>query len=158
MVTRSVIHQNSNGNEITSAEQQFKLWAEFLVNKFKSLPDEPTVNLNVDFDVDYQIADITLEEVKLCVKHLKSYKAPGPDTIPVEKFKYSNMACEELYSLIEKVWESENITEDLVMVIMIMLYKNKNKDDRKFFRASGLPNHAYKVFSMVLLMRIVPYV
>ena len=72
---------DSNGNEIASAEQQLKLWAEFLENKFESLPDEPTVNLNDDFDVDYQMADIILEEVKLCLKHLKCNKAPCPDTI-----------------------------------------------------------------------------
>ena len=68
------------------------------------------------------------------------------------------MAYEEIYSIIEKMWENEDIPEDLVMTIIMMLYKKRNKDDRKNYRALGLLNHVYKVFSMVLLMRIVPYV
>ena len=41
---------------------------------------------------------------------------------------------------------------------MNVLYKKKSKDDRKNYRALALLNHAYKVFAMILLMRIVPYI
>ena len=41
---------------------------------------------------------------------------------------------------------------------MMMLYKRKAKNDRTNYRALGLLNHAYKIFSMIILMRIVPYI
>ena len=39
-----------------------------------------------------------------------------------------------------------------------MQYKKKNRDDRGNYRALGLLNHAFKVFGMILLIRIFPFI
>ena len=48
---------------------------------------------------------ITMAEVKECVKKLKSGKAPGPDTIPVEQYKASPEATAELHEFISSIHE-----------------------------------------------------
>ena len=107
-------HQNSN-------------WAVLLENSFQPLPVEQ--ELDYDVDDNYQINILNLDEVKLCVKHLKSEKSPVPDTKPVEQFKNSSMACEELYKQMRKMWKNVDVPEDLVMVTTTMLYKKKIKND-----------------------------
>ena len=42
--------------------------------------------------------------------------------------------------------------------IHTMHYKKKDKDNRGNYRALGLLNHGYKVFAMILLARISPYI
>ena len=41
---------------------------------------------------------------------------------------------------------------------MLVFYKKKRKNNRGNYRVLGLLNHSYKVFSMVLLLRIIPYI
>ena len=41
---------------------------------------------------------------------------------------------------------------------MLNFYKKKDKNNRANYRALGLLNHSYKVFSRILLKRIVPYI
>ena len=50
------------------------------------------------------------------------------------------------------------VPEEFVLGEMMMFYKKKCKNDRRNYRALGLLNHTYKVFSTILMMRIVPYV
>ena len=149
--------KDTNGNLITSTEQQLELWAKFLEGKFVACVGEPNVDLQSRAG-DEGVDEITLEEVKVCVSQLKSGKASGPDEIPVEQFKKSETACKELHLFLTKIWENEDIPSDFVLAIMMMLHKKKSKDDRKNYRALALLNHAYKVFAMIILMRIVPYI
>ena len=90
------------------------------------------------------------------MKKLKTSKAPGPDNIPIEQFKASYSAVNELYSHILMIFSSEEIPDDFVLADMMLLYKKKCQNDRKNYRALGLLNHVYKVFAMILLMRMMP--
>ena len=101
---------------------------------------------------------ISLDEVKMCVSKMKSNKATGPDTIPAEQYKASPTALEELHDVLLEIWTSEEIPDDFTLADMQMLYKKKCKDNRKNYRALGLLNHCYKVFAMVLLLRMVAFI
>ena len=57
-----------------------------------------------------------------------------------------------------KKWVTEEIPDEFTLADMQMLYKKKNKDDRKNYRALGLLNHCYKVFTMVLLLRMLSFI
>ena len=147
---------DENGLPITSTQQQLELWAQFLQNKFSAQPNEPEVVLHAEEEQEVEMP--SLEEVESCVKKLKKGKAVGPDGIPVEQFHANDRACRELHDLILTIFESEEVPEELVLGDMMMIYKKKDKNDRANYRALGLLNHSYKVFSMVLLTRIVPYI
>ena len=149
--------KDENGKPITSVDQQLELWAAFLERKFAPCTDETIVNLE-DSEHESIVPDISIDEVMACVSKLKSGKAPGPDSIPVEQFKYSKTACRELLELLNAIWIEEDVPENLVSATMLMLYKKKTKDDRRNYRALGLLNHAYKVFAMILLLRIIPFI
>ena len=96
--------------------------------------------------------------MKECVKKLKLGKVCGPDKVPIEQYKASDEATTELFSLLTNIWDTETMPEDFVLAEMLMFYKKKCKNDRKNYRALGLLNHAYKIFSMLLLMHILPFI
>ena len=147
---------DSEGKQITSVNMQLDAWADFLEKKFSPLPGE--VDYDIDVNTETHVPDVTLEEVKHCIKQLKSGKACGPDTIPIEQFKSSDNATKELHILLSEIWQQETLPEDFVLGDMLMFYKKKCKNDRRNYRALGLLNHAYKVFAMILLSRMLPFI
>ena len=148
---------DKNGDVITSKEQQLDSWASFLEEKFKALPNEADVIIP-EASSSESITDLSLDEVKDCVKHLKSNKACGPDTIPVEQYKHSEAATGELYQVLLSIWQEEVIPDDFALGDMMMHYKKKSSDDRRNYRALGLLNHAYKIFAKALLERMLPFI
>ena len=144
------------GNPITSNEHQLELWANFLDDKFAAQPGEPEVVLHSNNEEE--VPPPSLDEVKACVKKLSNGKGTGPDEVPIEQYQSSEIACEELWQVIQSSWETEEIPEEFVLADMMMIYKKKSKDLRSNYRALGLLNHSYKTLSMVLLQRIVPYI
>ena len=99
---------DNDGNPITCAEEQQEAWAKFLEKKFAARPDEPEVVLDQDPD-ERTPPDITLEEVQICVKNLKSNKSSGPDAIPVEQYKSSETAVAELHQLLATIYSEEDL-------------------------------------------------
>ena len=147
--------KDENGNIITSTEQQLEAWAVFLEKKFAARPDESAPDL--EGNDEEQIPDISRDETESCLTKMKSGKAPGSDGIPVEQYRNST-AVSELHHLLQRIWEEEDIPDDLVLGEMLNFFKKKDKDNRANYRALGLLNHSYKIFSRLLLMRITPYV
>ena len=96
--------------------------------------------------------------MKQCVTQLKPGKASGQDSVPVEQYKASPEATQELFELLKNIHDSETIPNDFVLGDMLLFYKKKSKNDRKTYRALGLLNHAYKIFAMIILLRIMPYI
>ena len=62
-----------------------------------------------------QLPDITLEEVNICVKKMKTNKSPGLDSIPTEQYKASDTAVIELHHLIRKIWDIEQMPDNFVL-------------------------------------------
>ena len=148
---------DQEGSPITSTEQQQDEWANFLEKKFAARDGETEVNLQQTEDETLP-PDITLDEVKACVHKLKPNKSPGPDSIPVEQYKASDQATIELHCLLLNIWKEECTPDGFVLADMMMMYKKKCKNDRANYRALGLLNHGYKIFAMVLLLRIMPII
>ena len=145
------------GNQIVDDAQQLDSWATFLDSKFAAGPNEQEVMLD-DNDEPEIIPSISLDEVKACRDKLKSGKACGPDSTPIEQFKASDAATEELHHVLSSIFDNESIPDNFVLADMLMHYKKKDKDNRGNYRALGLLNHGYKVFAMILLARISPYI
>ena len=51
---------------------------------------------------------------------LRSSKAAGPYSIPVEQYKPSDNAVVELHSLLSDIFETEEIPEDFVLADILM--------------------------------------
>jgi hypothetical protein len=111
--------KDDHGNLITDNEQQLELWAQFLEKKFAAQDGEPEVILHSDTEEDVPLP--TFDEIKACVKQLKNGKGTGPDEIPIEQYKCSEKACEELWNIILSIWEDESMPEELVLSDMMMI-------------------------------------
>ena len=118
-----------NGNPIVSSEELLQSWNKFLAEKFKS-PD-----IDLDRPREQTVSPLDLlddKELEECMNEMNDGKAPGSwDNIPIEAFKYSEVAKQELFRVVRLIWETEIIPPELVKGIFIMLYKKNNKDDFK---------------------------
>ena len=89
---------------------------------------------------------------------MKTNKSPGPDSIPAEQYKVSDTAVIELHHLIRKIWDTEQMPDNFVLADVLTHYKKKCKNNRSNYRILALLNHSYKIFAMILLMRILPII
>ena len=106
----------------TSTEQQLNLWENVPNTKFAAGQDESAIDFT----------------------ELKSGKAPGPGTVPVEQYKASPKATQELFELINSIHDTEIIPDDFVLGDFLLFNKKKSKKDCSNYRVLGLLNHAYK--------------
>ena len=90
-----------------------------------------------------------------CGQKVKNGKATGPDGIPVEVWKNSLLAKEELFFFVRGLWQSEAVPKKFALCAFVMLYKKGSKNMCANYRALGLLNHSYKILSICLLNRLV---
>ena len=64
----------------------------------------------------------------------------------------------ELHHLIRKIWDTEQMPDNFVLADVLTHYKKKCKNNRSNYRILALLNHSYKIFAMILLMRILPII
>ena len=134
--------KNINGKSITSEKQLLESWNSFLSQKFAqpesdlNLPTEPTVS---PCDI---LTDTELEEA---LKSLKTGKAPGSDSIPIEAYKYSEAGKQELFRITQLIWNTEVVPAEMLTGIFIMLYKKNSRDDFGNYRCICLSCHCYKL-------------
>ena len=143
--------KDKNGEPIASEAQLLDCWNDFLREKFAKPPSDE--HQPVEHTVPAEDV-LEISELEEALKSLRSGKAPGLDGIPIEAFKSSVTAKEELFRLCHLIWQSEQVPEKLVTGIFIMLYKKGCRDDFGNYRAICLLCHAYKILSAVLARRL----
>jgi hypothetical protein len=95
-------------------------------------------------------------DLLLCLKALQKRKAAGKDEVPIEVFQRAEGAREDLFELVRLCWGREVVPESLAEGCFIALFKNKGSpNDFTKYRFICLLNHAYKVISSYLLLRLV---
>ena len=130
--------------------------------------------LNQDNPVDQSIADQLLllpiiseldtipsiEEISAAANNLKNNRAPGPDGIPAEIFKYGgNLLLRRLHSFIRNAGASNILPTQWKDANIIMIYKKKG--DRAICgkrRGISLLSVAGKLLARVMLIRFLTYV
>ena len=144
------------GKTITDAKERATVWWRFLRDKFKATdreyarPEMPAIPPSNTANVMQDI------EIEKAINSLKNGKAVGKDGIPVEVYKYSPAAKTLLMDLIKRIWQEESIPNDFGIAVFKMIYKRKGSpDDPSKYRCIGLLNAAYKVFSCIMLRRLV---
>ena len=145
----------ASGERISGPDELAKVWQDFLAEKFTATEKE---KLRAEFDAlpdNNEEDQITSEEFKDAVSHMRKGKATGPDNIPSEVWQNSTVAQEALFEFLKEVWRKERVPAELALGIFVMIYKNKgSQDDCSKYRAIGLLNHAYKILSVILLRRL----
>ena len=113
--------KSCDGTPFTSMDQLLKAWQAFLERKF-AYADRPAAvfapgihEVRPDEDV------VSREEFNECFDALRTGRAPGHDETPIEAYKSSSSAKDELYELICVIWRTEDIPADLVHALFVML-------------------------------------
>ena len=128
-----------SGNPITSSEQLLASWNEFLAKKFAQPACDANRNREHIVSNDDSLSD---EELDKALFAMKSGKASGWDEVPVELYKNSKTAREELYRIIRMIYDSEIVPPELVRGVFVMLYKKKDRNNFSNYRAICLLCHA----------------
>ena len=100
---------------------------------------------------DIDLSDGRLDRV---MRRLKEDKAVGDDEIPVEFYEAIKEARVDLYSIVRRVFETEEIPANLVVVLFIMLYKGFAKgtvNEFSAYRPVGLARHAFKLIDVIFM-------
>jgi hypothetical protein len=99
------------------------------------------------------------EEVISAIKQLKSHKAPGLDNINSETLTAGGSILSHwIHRVINKIWESEDISEDWLRAIVVPLFKKRDKSICDNCRGISLLSVVGKVFTKIILRRLVAVV
>ena len=123
------------------------------MTKFASTPAEKSRDPLEVLPTERTTADsLTRDEFDRALRGMSDGKAVGPNGVPAEAYKYCPLLSDELFSLINRIWEEEVVPTNLAKAKFIMLFKNKGSTNNpKKYRCIGLLNHEYKTLSSVIL-------
>ena len=96
--------------------------------------------------------ELSDEQIDRGLTKMGNNKACGQDGIPAEIYKHSVVCKKLLLSLLQKIWNEEDVPIEFARTTFIMLYKNKgSSNDPTKYRCIDLLSHAYKVLVQCLL-------
>ena len=91
----------------------------------------------------------------MAIKRLKIGKSPGPDGVATIVYKRCPLIRDELFRLLNFMWDEEVVPVSLATANFKMMYKHKgSSNDPSKYRCIALLNHAYKVLSYIILGRL----
>ena len=141
--------KGADSRPITTTAQLLTEWENFIGAKFQRPTADAERNLEnliVEDDV------LGYDELGVCLKALRSGKATGCDNVPIEAYRGSVHATNELFRICRMMWHSERIPPELVRGTFIMLHKNGSRDDMANYRAICFLCHSYKLLSAVVAL------
>jgi hypothetical protein len=136
-------------------------WAEHfsqILNQKSSISEEAIDS--IDLRLTYPIPDDppSDSEIAAAIRKMSNGKAPGPDGIPVEIFKFGgDVLFDRLCDLLRICWEAEEVPKDFKDANIVHLYKRKgDRSDCDNHRGISLLCTAGKIMARVILDRISP--
>ena len=88
-------------------------------------------------------------------KERKEKKAPGPDGIPNEAWKYATMEVKKkLGEVINGVWRGEGFPTEWRTGNIIPIYKKGDKEEVKNYRGITLMDTGYKIYAEIIRRRL----
>ena len=147
---------DGNGKLLQSPEETADVWHKFLKEKFAATSNEAKRGGFPPLRTARTAEDeLTKEEFLAAVGKLKSSKAMGPDEVPAEVFKLCPAIRDELFYILNYIWQNEKVPQNLACGKFVMVWKRKgSSDDPSKYRCLCLLNHAYKALAIILLQRL----
>ena len=145
-----------DGRTISNEDEKLKRWKEHF-QKILNRPNPPELAdiPEAADDLDINLGDITLSEVKDAIKMLKNNKAPGEDQVCAEMLKAEDQELPViLLEILQKIWNSEEIPDDWNTGIIIKLPKKGDLGNCNNWRGITLLSLTSKVFNRIILQRI----
>ena len=143
--------KDSNGMDLTEAEDIKKRWQEYTEELYKKdLHDQD----NHDGVVTHLEPKIQECEVKWALRNITTNKASRSDRIPAELFKIQKYdVVKVLHSICQQIWKTQQWPQDRKRSVFIPIPKKGNAKECLNDRTIALISHASKVMLQILQAR-----
>ena len=155
-VLKHLNRTNKDTIEINNIEDQkwinhYKdLWC---TNSLQNDNDDPETTSATSTGID----EISDEELEQSLKSMKNRKAPGPDGLNSELFKYGGpVLSNRLLKLINKCWKKRSTPEEWGQARVKSLFKKGKRDDCSNYRGISLLNSGCKIYANIITQRLKP--
>jgi exonuclease III len=133
--------------------------AEILSRHFQQLLNNPSTTTTLQAPpgftpprMQYDTDPITMEELQSAVKGMHSYKAPGPDGIPVAAYK--TLVLKHLLPIMNAVLSGESPPPEWLVANVVAIPKKGDLTEASNYRGISLMSTAAKLYNRVLLRRL----
>ena len=142
--------KSKDGTLIMEREDILKRWSEYIEELFyDDRGQKPLIRKNIEGP------RILKSEVSAAVAHTKRNKAAGPDGIVVEMIEaLEDFGINKLTEIINEIYDSGSIPEDLSKSIFIALPKKSNATECELHRTISLMSHVVKIVLRILMWRV----
>ena len=118
-------------------------------------PDKVDKREVVNTQPPINIGSITIEEVHDALRSSKTNKAPGPDGLTIELYKYLDEDNLRLLArILNQMWTEESYPDDFAYAEVVSIYKKGNPELPEHYRPISLLNLSYKIMTKILQKRI----
>ena len=98
-----------------------------------------------------------IEQVRKAIVQMTNNKASSSDGIPSEIYKHGGeILIHHLHQIFLKIWNIEEIPQDLNDAMIVTIFKKGNRADCGNFRGISLLSVARQILAKVLLKRLQP--
>ena len=141
--------KSKDGQVLMEKAEIMARWKEYIEELYH---DERGRKPRIRMDID---RPSTLEnEVREAIKYTKNNKAPGPDELKVELIKcLEDFGVQKLTEIINDIYNSGAIPEDLSRSIFVTLPKKPGTTDCECHRTISLMSHVTKILLRILTTR-----
>ena len=144
---------------ITDKEKILERWAEHFRNVLNtpSFVGHEAIERLTQVPVNNTLEAVpNMNELMAAIRQMSNGKAPGPDMIPAEIYKEGGPVLSgKLLCLLQTIWETETVPQNLKDASIIHLYKRKgNRQACDNHRGISLLSIAGKILARILLNRL----
>ena len=147
--------KDTNGMDLTEAEDIRKRWQEYTEKLYKKGLNDPD---NHDGVITYLEPNSLECEVKWSLGSITTNKASGGDGIPAVLFQIlKDDAVKVLHSICQQIWKTQQWPQDWKRSIFVLLPKKCNAEESLKYHISAFISHDSKVMLKILLARLQQY-
>ena len=147
--------KDTNGRDLTEAEDIKKRWQEYAEELYKKDLHDPD---NHDGVITHLKPDILECEVKWALGSITINKANGGDGIPLELFQIlKDDAVKVLHSICQQIWKTHQWPQDWKRSVSIPIPKEGNAKECSNYCTIALISHSSKVMLRILQARLQQY-
>ena len=119
------------------------------------IPVDPQKVKIIHHDLNFNIGQLTHWEIESSIKNLKPHKAPGPDEIIAELFKFLDQEnIRILTNCLNKLWNTKSVPAAFASAQIATLYKKGNHEEPANYRPISLLNVSYKIYAYTIKNRL----
>lgn len=155
---REIFVKDKQGNMVTNEKDISKRWIEYFSELLEANEPEGELEYNYPDTVENEMPIPTAEEIQDIISKLKNNKASGEDEIYAEFIKKGGQELVfRTTHLIQQIWERETIPDEWRVALITPILKKNDPLICDNYRGISLLNVTYKIMSILLLNRLMPY-